>query len=88
MTSLNRSLFFQTFFVLPILWLIFTTPTTCITWWHGHSINFIYLLLLINCVGAAFVFRNYKNFYLLTCALFIISTIFNLLGILLLFFLH
>jgi hypothetical protein len=61
-------------------------PPTCITWWHGGSVYFIYLLSLINLVGALFVFKNYKNYYLLMCVLFIVSTAFNLFGILLLFF--
>ncbi len=86
MSKLNQSLLLKTFFILPLLWLGITIPTTCITCWHGGSIYFIYLLLLTNLIGALSVMKNYKSFYLLAYALFIISTAFNLFGMLLLFF--
>ena len=86
MTTLNQALFFKTFAGLPFGWFGFTVCATCITWWHGTAIYFIYLLLSVNLIGGIFVFKNYKNFYLLKCALFTLSIAFNFFGILLLFF--
>lgn len=71
---------------LPISWLVITVAGTAITWWHGIAIDYIYIMLLVNIIGLPISLIDYKNCYLLYCAVFTIALIFNIFAFILLFF--
>lgn len=88
MNKIHRNILFRVMIGLPISWLGLTVAATCITWWHGIAIDFIYLALLIGLIGLPCCLIDYRNCYLLNFIVFMVALSFNIFGFILLFFPH
>lgn len=86
MTPLNKKLLWSTLVLMPISWFTLTVVAGVITWWHGYALYFVYLMLLITLIATPCVLCYKKSVHFFGLLLFISCFLFNVYGLIILFF--
>lgn len=86
MSPVKKMLLFRTAIGLPFGYIGISVAAGCISWWHGYGTYFVYAFLLLTLITIPAVLKNYKSFYLFAALGLLVSMLFDVFGMILLFY--
>ena len=86
MIDLIKKQLFRIMIMIPFLWWGLTATAACITGYHGYAAYFVYAALVMLLIFIPLVLLNYKAFYLFSTLMLMEAILFDIYGMILLFF--